>query len=163
MSLWHFLIPEHLASQPPLIFVYNFLMEISFLKKIGSAPQPLSPQPARSERVGCSRVLPQPPPESSAPRQPPGPGETRASITSYLGHLSTKGQTHSDCNCPEDHGSTKQEQLEMSFQIVPPNTGSSHRYRKHYSFSVKFWVACLFFFFNFVNMSQTKQFSHSCF
>lgn len=98
------------------------------------------------------------PPESSVLWQPPRLGETRAPVRSNPGETWTEKSKHAQTVTalrimarPNSH-TFSQEQLEVSFQIVPPNTGSQHHYRKHYSFSVRFGI-----FFFLILLTWAKQ------
>lgn len=125
-SLWHFLIPEHWSSQPPLIFLYDFLMKISFMERIGSTPEPSWPK-----SMACSGV-----PPSTLQRAQPHSSlhsweKQGLQLGQILGRFEYKGQTRSNCNCPEDHGSAKLPQVfpgaagsVFPNNVVCPNSGS---------------------------------------
>lgn len=116
-SLWHFLIPEHLTSQPSFIFVHNFLMEIS-MERIGTTPQPLSSQ--HGMLWGAAPASP----ESSAPQHPPKPGETRAPVGSNPWETGAQKPKHTQSVAipkiiaQPNSNTFSQEQLAVSFQIV---------------------------------------------
>lgn len=160
-SLWHFLIPEHLTSQPPFILVHNFLMEIS-MERIGTTPQPLSSQHGMLWDAAPAS------PESSAPWHPPRPRETRAPVGSNPWDTWAQKPKHAQTGAAPkiisqtNSNAFSQKQLPASFQILLfPQILDHDTITENTTACLK--GLGLIFFNHFLNMRQTKQFSHSCF